>query len=464
MKIVVLLCLFWALTGCQQQHLQIFPPLPSESLMTQTFTKAQMHEDIDALIAGALARHPNFHAYANLPAVYDYAEGLKSRLDGPLTRVQFYKIVGQLSHQFNDGHSMLIWPYPEYERLQERGHSVFPFAVEITPRGKVFIEQDYRDAEGNRLLAGSEIVAINNTPMPELLDELQKYAGGETPYLRLQFVAARFGLSLWAVKGFQDEFEIQLAGREGAIRVDGQQQWTAYPEASEDNSKPDFYYERLNDETGFLYLDHFDIEPSEFEDFVDDSFARIKRQKIQNLIIDVRNNTGGNTDTVTYLTRHLASKPFRLVSSLTEKLNADNRGWFNYKGAEGELVHTNWDEWQQPIADDKRFDGNAFVLIGPLTYSAGIVFATTVKDNEMARLVGEETEGFANQTAQGNLFNLPHSKLRAYITTRMLVRPSGERIRGGVKPDIEAKVTQTSLQNKKDVALNKALAIINSNT
>ena len=99
-------------------------------------------------------------------------------------------------------------------------------------------------------------------------------------------------------------------------------------------------------------------------------------------------------------------------------------------------------------------------MISPVTYSAGIVFASTVKDWEFATLVGQETGGNANQTAQGNLFNLPHSQLRAYVATRSLIRPSGSEEKGGVKPDIPVIRSQETLLAGIDPEIEAALEAI----
>jgi len=103
-------------------------------------------------------------------------------------------------------------------------------------------------------------------------------------------------------------------------------------------------------------------------------------------------------------------------------------------------------------------------LISPITYSSGIVFATTLKDNGFAILIGQQTGGNANQTAQGNLFNLPNSQLRAYIITRMLVRPSGTTTSGGVKPDHEIIPTASTVSTENDEEVVKAIELIGSNT
>ena len=460
MKLLIIFAIWVVLTGCQRQHLEIFPPLSSTDMMDKKIDPKLLHQDIDFLIEGARLRHPDLFKYANEKQLTSYVEQIKSQISEPLTRLEFYRHIGQLNHRFNDGHSMLLWPYPEYARLESTEQQPFPFKIALEPNGKVLLKHHYENDEGEVLAAGSEVTHINGKGIKHLLAQLQRYVGGETAYLRQQFIVGRFPLFLWAVTDMLDEFELglQVDGKSVFKMVRVNQNWQVIK--NEKTTEESFYYRQVNKDTGFLYVGHFDIEPSKFEDFVDGSFATINSQNIKNLIIDVRDNTGGNTDTVTYLARHLANKPFRLISRLTEKLNPDNRGLFNYKGEVGDMLTSAWEEWEEPVTEESRFKGKTFLLISPITYSAGIVFATTLKDNHFAILIGQETGGFANQTAQGNLFNLPHSELRAYITTRLLVRPSGDTEITGVKPHYQTAVSKQSLRQSRDVEVEKALELI----
>ncbi|MFC3096151.1 peptidase S41 [Alteromonas sediminis] len=438
-RVSILLVLILTLSACQQRHLDIFPELSNEALLTKQLTVEQMHDDIDAFLEGALTRHPEIEEYADVPSLKAQAEKLKASITSPLTRIAFYRVVGKLSPFFQDGHSFLIWPYQELNLARDQGHKTFPLSVTVGQNGQLQLKQAYKI--GDRSIPSStEILSINGVESDQILSTLKQYVGGETELLREHVVAMRFGIGLWAYYGWLDSFNIELELPDGAQSVSLQKDGL-WPEAdaqatgmTASEAGKDHYYKRLSEDVGFIYLAHFDVEPDTFETFIDDTFATLREQKIKHLIIDVRDNPGGNTDTVTYLTKHLADKPFRMISKLKEKLNEENRGWFNYKGEVGEILLSDWDDWETPVAENKRFHGSTYLLIGPVTYSASIVLATTLKDNDIATLVGKTTGGFANQSAQGNLFNLPHSELRAYITTRMLVRPNGELARQGVVP------------------------------
>lgn len=453
-------CVLASLSGCSNSHLDIFPDLEDDSLISEKISPELLKQDIQAFYDGALLRHPHLYRYADRIEIEQKVSKLQSHITEPMTRLEFYKIVGRLSHAFGDGHAFLLWPYPEYQQAQSDGGKPFPFAVNITQNGDVFTKYDYQNGASNKLSAGTQILTINGKPVSELINHMQKYTGGESKYLREQIVAARFERMLWSVYGYINTFSLDLLaeGESKSMSITLEQQWEKADRKVDSNK--DFYFKALNSNTGLLHIGHFDIEPDWFEGFIDETFADIKQRKITSLIIDVRENTGGNTDTAQYLATYLASNPFQLISSLEEKLNPENRGFMNYKGDIGDIINTPWKEWVDPQDEAKRFNGNTYLLLGPITYSAGIVFATTLKDNNMATLIGQAPEGNANQTAQGNLFNLPHSQLRAYVTTRMLVRPNGDNTVGKVTPDIEVIPTKESLANHVDIVLNTTLDLI----
>ncbi|MCO7227060.1 S41 family peptidase [Pleionea sp. CnH1-48] len=448
------------LVGCSNSHLEIFPELDDPELVTKKIEPELLKEDIDALYWGVVERHPDLMKYANQTSLEQEIKALKNQLTQPLTRVEFYRIIGQLTHQFNDGHSLLLWPYQEYQQLIKEGNKAFPFTTFVDNHDQMFIKQSYVTDSGLKLPSGGQLLSINKIDVASLLESMQKYAGGESAYLRKQFIADRLGIYLWAVYSFVNKFELvyKYKGEISSLTLTKDQTWQ--PTDSQDIQE-DFYFKALGDGTGYLYIGHFDIDPDSFEDLMDDIFAEINRQNIQSLIVDVRDNTGGNTDTATYLTQYLANDRFRMVSSMKEKLNSDNRGWLNYRGEIGKLIEKEWVDWVEPI-EDNRYRGEVYLLVSPITYSSGIVFASTMKDHGFATLIGQETGGYANQTAQGNLFNLPHSELRAYVATRILVRPNGSLSPGGVKPHYPVLSTQKTLSDNIDVEIEKALELINA--
>lgn len=471
-KLLIGLCCISLLLmgGCTSKHLDIFPELSSPDLVNAEIAPELLHQDIDAFIAGVVERHPDLSKYTDLAEVYQQADILKSEITTPMTRQAFFKKVGTLSHYFNDGHTFLIWPYQEYQALQESGKLTFPFALNVFPEG-VFLKYGYQ-YKNNLLPKGAKLLSINGIDIDTIFSTSQQLVGGETEVLRKHVVADRFPMMVWAVFGFVDTFDIafEVDTEKQQINIESSQQWARADNANESTqddaqlamSDSDFSYHLINKETGYLKVATFDVSPDWFEDFIDETFQKINQQNVKHLIIDIRENGGGNTDTSTYLASYLAKKPFRMISSMRERLNTDNRGIFNYKGEVGEVLTQDWDDWIAPIDEERRFNGNAYVLISPLSYSSAIVFATAVQDNNLAMLVGRETGGYANQTAQGNLFNLPNSELRVYVATRLLVRPNGNLQVKGVVPDIPVLITSKQIAAGEDADIAAVLAHVKS--
>ncbi|GAA0374993.1 hypothetical protein GCM10009092_44040 [Bowmanella denitrificans] len=454
--IVMLLCMPLLLSGCSGAHLDIFPKLDNPALMHAKIAPELLRQDLDAFVAGVRERHPDFSGYADEAALSQMLEKLKNSITKPMTRVEFFRYVGQLSHAFGDGHSFLIWPYQELNALKEQGETPFPFAVKLTSSG-VFVPQSYVSGE-QQLPVGSQILRINGVATSDIFANAQRYVGGETAGLRGAFVAERFSHLLWAVYGFISQFDIELLyqGQMQTLHIDSRQSWQRAASLFE-RPGDDLAYQRLAGNVGYLKVDSFDVDPEEFSDQLETIFSQIVQQRPSALIIDIRNNTGGNTDTATELARYIANKPFRLVSSMTEKLNKDNRGLFGYKGQPGEMQTKALHDYVEPMGKHKGFNGDVVVLIGPVTYSAAIVFATTVQDNGFGLLAGQPTGGFANQSAQGNLFNLPHSQLRAYVATRLLVRPNGNADVTAVIPDLVVDEAFEDLHSAVDTLLQRVL-------
>lgn len=454
------------LCACSSPHLDIFPELSDPALVNRKIPVTQLREDVDAFVNGIKFRHPNYGQYADSAAIDAKINELKQKITEPMTRVEFFRVVGQLSHLFNDGHSFLIWPYQEFSALQESGNKPFPFAIRISAE-KVYLKHSYQSGE-QVLPRGTKIESVNDIPISKIFETAQMYVGGETKTLRKFVVASRFAQTLWSVYGFASEFDlvVKTNGKEKKLRILNTQNWQLIGER-DSNQQSDFYFKVIktkarSHKVGYLYVGSFDIDMDWFTDFIDTTFEEIKQQQINALIIDIRENSGGNTDAPAYLSQYIANQPFRMVSALTEKLNTENRGWFNYKGEVGEVIEEEWTDWLSPKSEAIKFSGDTYLLISPLSYSSAIVFSTTLKDNQFATLVGQETGGFANQTAQGNLFNLPNSALRAYVPTRLLVRPNADQTVTGVKPDVMITPTSQNIADGIDTELQATLAIIES--
>ena len=215
------------LGACSQPHLDIFPELEDPALMAEKLPADALREDVDALYNGVVLRHPDISSYADMEKLGSAVESLKSSLDKPMTRLEFYTRVGELTHLFNDGHTLLLWPYPEIQAFEQNGGSLFPFTVFIDENDRIFLNQSFESADGRKLHQGMEILSINGNNNIYWVNHLQRYASGESELLRKQLIARRLSTYLWATSGIADEadLEIHVDGQDQALHITPQDQW-----------------------------------------------------------------------------------------------------------------------------------------------------------------------------------------------------------------------------------------------
>ncbi|MEE1944534.1 S41 family peptidase [Pedobacter sp. KR3-3] len=141
------------------------------------------------------------------------------------------------------------------------------------------------------------------------------------------------------------------------------------------------------------------------------------------LIIDLRDNQGGEPDLVQYLASYFFDdKPILLNSLYYRKKNKTD------------------EYWTVPVKGSKYTDKPVFILINNTTFSAGEELAYDLKTQHKALLVGETTGGGAND---GEVFELGNGFF-AFIPTGKAINPiTHTNWEGtGVAPDVAVPATK----------------------
>jgi hypothetical protein len=148
----------------------------------------------------------------------------------------------------------------------------------------------------------------------------------------------------------------------------------------------------------------------DWQAFLDTSFATLAERKIPNLILDLRQNEGGDDAIGRALMAQIIAKPFTIPASRAETayervpydlarfLDTWNFSFFDRTGqvvrGEGRqwlLVEQDADRVVTPVAQPYR--GKVALLTGPQMSSAGYIIARDVKASGAATLIGRETGG-----------------------------------------------------------------------
>lgn len=417
-----------------------------------------LRDDLRALRLGVLQRHPRYHGRAALePALEDGFGRVLAGLTGPLPRATAWRHLARLNPLYRDAHTLLM-PWPEGE-APDATAALFPFGIDLAPDGHLRLRSQWRrGADGLELPARSVVRAINGVGASALLARLEPYSHGETAALRRHMLTLMLPQWMDAVLGWRERFRLELEADAGGtaqvVPLSPADRWAPVrPPAAMPT------WRALGADTAVLRLPTFDVDenPAAFAAAVAEAFRGLRERRVTRLVIDVRGNTGGQSEAGAQVLRHLIDRPAQQVSSARERLNADNNGWFGWRGAPGTVREFDLgrDGVVEPAPVAERFRGRVAVLIDEMTYSAAILFVTAVQDLRLGVLVGRPTGGFANQTGNMVPLRLRHTGLTAFIPSRVFVRPSGDLREAPVQPDVPA--TGGAEDGRSDDALERAV-------
>lgn len=189
-------------------------------------------------------------------------------------------------------------------------------------------------------------------------------------------------------------------------------------------------YEMLEGQIGYIYV-------SEFDTVTTDQFATalndLEEQGMESLIIDLRNNTGGNLSTVCEMSELLL--PEGLIVYTEDK---------NGEGAE--YYSTGENEFTKPLV----------VLVNGYTASASEILTAAIQDYGIGVIVGTTTYG---KGVVQTLIYLPDSTMIKYTSSEYFT-PLGNNIHGtGITPDVEIEYDYEDWET--DEQLEKAIEVIN---
>ena len=198
-----------------------------------------------------------------------------------------------------------------------------------------------------------------------------------------------------------------------------------------------FKYEILPDNIGYLYYSSFSGNINEYKNF-DLILNYFKDTK--GIILDIRNNGGGNNISSYYIIKRLISEP--LQGTVWTKKGGDFYSQETYS-PEGVFQYT------KPIV----------VLINGASFSSAESFANLCKKVSHITLIGATTGGGSGVPER---FELKYSNINLRFPTRCEMRYDGKHYEWvGILPDILISQTKEDIQNRRDKQLEKAIEHLN---
>ncbi len=452
------------------------------------FPAEELIEDLDYLFDNLEAIHPDLYYFTPQRKIDSLKAEVVKGLDKPMTRLDFARKAIPLVAALGDGHTALAFPSEERNEYLDKGGGIFPFDIVIR-ENRLLITSNWSDDESIEVF--SEILSINGISSERILETMRQYVSAELDHYRDVRPERSFRHYLWAIFGFEDNYELVIKD-EGNIKtaeIKGitKEELKAFQE-KEEESKPYYSFYTLEDNTiGVIDFRRMrDID--NFQLFLDSTFTVIKKKNIQHLIIDIRENGGGNSRLANMLFDYITDNPYKMLKQVDLKISKkvkqqskqnfrDQIEWYKrplfyimspfnrelrtlFFSRPGTIVSLEEGNKTKPKNIEPKFTGDPFLLTSHYTFSSANMLAAAFKEYDMGVIIGEETGGVLK--AFGDTFPLwlPNTNLYARCSYKIFVHPPYDGEVSGVIPDIEIKSSAEDIINERDVALEYVIDLL----
>ncbi len=412
-----------------------------------TLLQADLLADFDGWISGMHALNPDLSLRADLQTLDREAARIRAELTGPMSRREAWLHFAQLNPHLHDAHAGI--QMPGYRgaldaHLKAGGH-VVPIEVRFAQDGSLSVFSVAPGVEGVK--PGDRLVSINGHSTEQMLAAILSRSIGETSAFQHVFATRRFAMFYWYLYGDTGQYDLvvrpALGGCPRQVRATGA---TTLPAALQAERSADdmFSWRILPGDIGYLRVDGFDGDKKDaLAAITQTAFAAFNARRARALIIDVRENSGGDDPLwQQHLVNHFTSKPYAQLSHYVIRITKDNADPGDVIGSVQSSDYNK--RFTPPPEDPVRYSGPVYILAGPYSYSATIQFLVAAQDFQLARIAGEETAAFSCQTGQVKRMDMPRTGLSAATPIIAFTRPSGEGCKRGVLPDVPIAIDEVT--------------------
>ncbi|MEA1981798.1 MAG: S41 family peptidase [candidate division Zixibacteria bacterium] len=457
-KLLVLASLFCILTSTM-----INAQVMKNYEIKKSFIKDEIIEDIEFILNAVKDVHPNpFHSISKEELI-QLKDSVINSLPDTLTRFEAFLAFRLVTAAYQEGHTNVNMYVVDKYIWQLK--DIFPIKLDRYFEDKFRVEKNaYSEFD---IETGDLILSINGISAKEIHDATVRYYGN-IPSYSINSIISYFPFWLKMVN-ISPPFTIDYL-RDGIRRqelitgIDYIYYDTTYQNDHANYSN--YSYQVLENNIAYIDFSAF-VDLAKFKVFVKETFQDIKNRNIDGLIIDIRNNGGGNSDLGYELIDHFTIKSYDLFGDTQWKVSKrykdliieidkiapgkffDMSEFHEYFQTKDDtiLYISASDTLHQPGPNNLRFFGPVCVLIGPKVFSSADAFTDAIKTFQLCTLIGEPLEVPANNYGDICKFLLPNTKFKFDTSVKYFLRLNGNKNDNTpIQPDIH--ISQTSKDTK----------------
>lgn len=453
--------------------LLIFLLLQQANAQEVIFSKEQVQNDLDFLELQLQKFHPNLYVYSSKNEIDSSFQHLKNAIPDSLTKTQSYGIISSTCSIVKDGHYNI---QPDKQTI-----SAFYTISKLLPidiywdNENAYIIRNYSDAD---IKIGSKLLSINGIKTTKIRETILSGVlrdGNNDTYpnwILNNFLRAYYLFHF----GASDYYEIRVENgikESKLVKVNGMihqelsnARETKHPEYFQNLKEEKGLGLKINKEknTAILTIKSFENNllkknyNQNFRKTIRAYFKIIAEQEINNLIIDIRGNQGGEVTNGIFFLKHLLAEPFQAVQGLTKV----NKRKYESPKNRTRAIKGAVDGYHSPFKPN--YKGHLYLLVNGGSFSCSGIVSQVLKKTKRGVLIGTETGGSAYTLvgAPDKEITLPITQIQITIPTHQFILQEYEgKKKTGVIPDEIIWPTILDIIKNEDTELNHALQMIN---
>lgn len=395
----------------------------------QKLSPAQQISDFDDLCSKLESVHPDLYLYQSKKEYENNKMKIKASMTDSIKISDFYFKIALFIANIKDGHSMMLPPITsDFVSYVKKDGKTMPLRIKAVEN--VFVV-DYPIVMNSGFNEGDTIFSINGVDSKDILKKAYDLWGSEKDNgIKEAAVNTYLSLLFWHIYRWDDSyvFMVKHGNTIEKKHLEGVPQSMAMNVRRErlSKNKPEsFSCKFSSDYTQATLIIRNVYNEKALKEFCDSVFKEINYRKIPEIIIDMRNNTGGSSQCVERLISYFPHPEYVLYSKSQIKVSTYSKAYNKERHPEiysqicnipdGELFVV-----KESLIEDNRKEANLYrgkiiVLVNNKTYSGASSFAHVMNKLGIASVEGETgcpTVYFGNFLP----FTLPNSKIDYYIT------------------------------------------------
>lgn len=452
------------------------------------FTPEQIRADFEFMYEGLRSANVDLYAFTTRSEFDTHYQKFSEGFVQPMTRFDAEMAFQQFVALAHQSHTRVESDYAGFFAFLAEGNTVFPLDIAVE-EGQLLVTGNFSGV--TEIVPGDRIIAISGNQVSDLLPRLTAHISAESPEFAYVLLETYMPLLIWlelgsaAVSTVTIEHANGLRGDYDLLAASGEDQ------DSDDTDKPFSLEGRdsrmLTETMAYLRPGPFSntdpgsnsLDTTKYLEFIDTAFEDFIANGSAQLILDLRDNPGGNNSFSDPVIAWFADRDFRFSSDFRVRVSPQSRAANQARldsdpDAPNSVSHLYSELYAStedghtvlfPIPEVKprsnpRFDGEVYVLVNRYSFSNAVTAAALIQDYGFGVIMGEQTVDMATTYGAMEQFSLPNTGIVVTYPKALIVRPNGNETTHPVSPDI--KLPAPRVRGVTDLMLQAAIQHVQS--